>query len=49
MVADNSVIVVQNDNLDIKAMPEFVHITKGQTPMSGLVFSIIVENAERVG
>lgn len=31
--------------MDIKAMPEFVHLEKGGTKMSGLIFNIIVESA----
>ena len=37
--------LLQNDNLDIKAMPEFVHVVKANIPMSSLVFHIVVENA----
>jgi len=37
--------VLQDDGLDIKAMPEFVHLTKDNTQMSGMLFNIIVEKA----
>lgn len=38
-------LVLQDNGLDIKAMPEFVHLTKDGTQMSGMLFTIIVEKA----
>lgn len=37
--------LLQDNGLDIKAMPEFMHLSKDGVSMSGLVFNIIVENA----
>lgn len=37
--------LLQDNGLDIKAMPEFMHLSKDGVPMSGLLFNIIVENA----
>ena len=39
------VSLLQDNGLDIKAMPEFMHLSKDGVSMSGLVFNIIVENA----
>ncbi|KAL3134983.1 hypothetical protein ABBQ32_007938 [Trebouxia sp. C0010 RCD-2024] len=36
---------LEDNGLDIKAMPEFMHLSKDGVPMSGLLFNIIVENA----
>ena len=36
---------MQDNGLDIKAMPEFIHLTKDGIHMSGLLFNIIVEKA----
>ena len=36
---------LQDNDLDIKAMPEFVHLMKDGTQMSGMQFNIIVESA----
>lgn len=36
---------LQDNGLDIKALPEFVHLMKDGTQMSGMMFNIIVENA----
>ena len=38
-------MLLQNDGLDIKVFPEFMHIQKDGIQMSGLTFNIIVENA----
>ena len=38
-------ITLQDNGLDIKAMPEFTHVTKDGMQMSGLLFNIIVEKA----
>ena len=40
-----AVSLLQDNGLDIKAMPEFMHLSKDGVSMSGLVFNIIVENA----
>lgn len=37
--------LLQDNGVDIKAMPEFMHLSKDGVSMSGLVFNIIVENA----
>ena len=37
--------LLQDNGLDIKAMPEFMHLSKDGVSMSGLVFNIIVESA----
>ena len=42
---DTSECDMQEDGLDIKAMPEFVHLEKGGNKMSGLRFDIVVETA----
>ncbi|DBB18523.1 hypothetical protein WJX82_003096 [Trebouxia sp. C0006] len=38
-------LYLEDDDLDIKAMPEFVHLMKDGTQMSGMQFNIIVESA----
>lgn len=42
---NQSTLLLQDNGVDIKAMPEFMHLSKDGVSMSGLVFNIIVENA----